>query len=100
MTPEGRVKAMVRRWLHKHHPGAFYYQPVQCGYGRHGIPDFVCCIDGRFVGLETKAPGGKLSLHQESILEQIDQAGGLGLVVYGEADLRRLEEWLRQAQKI
>lgn len=81
MTPEGRVKEAVRKFLRA--KGVWFYQPVQNGMGQVGIPDFVCCYRGIFIAIETKAPG-KLSgvtANQRRVLDQIKEHGGLALVV-------------------
>jgi hypothetical protein len=46
-----------------------------------GIPDLLCCIYGRYVGLETKLPGEKLSKMQRLTLREIYEAGGVAAVV-------------------
>jgi len=79
-TPEGKVKKAVRDFLNK--KGCWYYQPVQNGMGRVGIPDFVCCYRGTFIAIETKAPG-KLSTvtpNQQRVMEEIKAHGGLAVV--------------------
>lgn len=80
-TPEGRVKEAVKKWLKAHK--LWYYMPVQNGMGVVGIPDFVCCWKGRFVAIETKAPGkrGNLSANQENQIMSIHLAGGAAIVV-------------------
>lgn len=90
-TPEGRVKDAVRKLLRSR--GIWFYQPVQNGMGVVGIPDFVCCWGGRFLGVETKAPG-KLrgtTVNQQRVLQQIQDHGGLSVVV---DDVSQLEEFL------
>jgi hypothetical protein len=46
-----------------------------------GIPDLLCCIHGRFVGLEVKLPGEKLRKMQRVALREIYNAGGVAAVV-------------------
>lgn len=81
MTPEGRVKKRVKEWLKDH--GIFYYMPVSNGMGAVGVPDFLCCFEGRFLAIETKAPGkrGNLTPNQEQRIKEIHAAGGAALVV-------------------
>lgn len=98
-TPEGRVKAQVKRVLDAH--GVWYYMPVQNGMGVTGIPDFVCCWRGLFIGLECKAPGKEktLTVGQARVGGQIRDAGGYWYVVTGGeealkalATVRRIKE--------
>jgi hypothetical protein len=92
MTPEGRVKAAVKKFLKDR--GIWFFCPVSNGMGVHGIPDFICCWRGQFIGVETKAPGkrGNVSEMQKHQLEEIARAGGLSLVV---DDVSQLVEALR-----
>lgn len=83
-TPEGRVKAAVKRWLEKHR--CYYFMPVSNGMGRSGIPDFICCfpwLNGRFVAIETKAPGKwkDTTVNQDREIRRINMAGGKAIVV-------------------
>lgn len=93
MTPEGRVKAAVKRRLESR--GVWFYMPVQNGMGRVGIPDFICCMDGRFLAIETKAPGkrGDVTANQQRNLNDIAAAGGTALVV---DDAAQLDEILQE----
>lgn len=80
MTPEGKVKKSVREFLHDR--GVWFYQPIQNGMGRVGIPDFVCCFNGLFIAIETKAPGklANLTANQKLVIEEIKAHGGLAVV--------------------
>ena len=81
MTPEAKVKKNVREFLRA--KGVWYFQPVSNGMGRVGIPDFVCCFKGRFIGIETKAPGKRNATteNQKRVMEEITQHGGTCIVV-------------------
>lgn len=100
MTPEGRVKAAVKRVLKA--LGAWYFMPVQTGRGVGGVPDFVVCVPvtvtpdmvgrtiGLFVGVETKAPGRRANVSdsQRLQIDAIGRAGGLAVVIDDAAQLR------------
>jgi hypothetical protein len=81
MTPEARVKAACKKVLQAR--GIWFYMPVQNGMGNVGIPDFMCCWDGRMLGIETKAPGKRNNTteNQKRILNAISEHGGLAVVV-------------------
>lgn len=79
MTPEAKVKKAVRQVLDG--LGAYYVMPVTGGYGRQGAPDFLVCLNGQFIGIETKAGKGRLTALQEMNLKQIIDAGGVSLVI-------------------
>lgn len=90
-TPEGKVKDAVKKWLRER--GYWFYMPVQNGMGVVGIPDFICCCNGRFLAIETKAPGrrGNLSPNQKHRIEEINAANGVTIVVDDVAQLDQLE---------
>lgn len=79
MTPEAKVKKAVRQVLDG--LGAYYVMPVTGGYGKQGAPDFLVCLKGKFIGIETKAGKGRLTALQEMNLKQIIGAGGVSLVI-------------------
>ncbi|MBY6918158.1 VRR-NUC domain-containing protein [Clostridium botulinum] len=60
-------------WFFKHWAGP---------YSVAGIPDIICCIKGRFVGLEVKAEGGHPSPLQLRTVDLINESGGVALIVY------------------
>jgi Holliday junction resolvase len=78
-TPEAKVKKKVVEMLKA--AGAYYFSPVTGGYGRSGVPDIVCCLKGRFIGIECKAGTNKPTALQRKNLEEIRAARGLALVV-------------------
>ena len=92
-TPEGKVKEKIKRLL-KHY-GAWYYLPVSLDMGQHGIPDFVCCYNGQFFGIEAKAEGKKPTPLQVKQAETITKAGGKWFLVDGDDSLMVVEKWLK-----
>lgn len=90
-TPEGRVKSAVKKLLEV--SGAYWTMPVSNGMGNHGVPDFLVCHNGRFIGIEAKAGKGKTTALQDAHLQRIRAAGGLALVV-NETNLNELKELL------
>lgn len=45
-----------------------------------GCPDILCCLGGRFVGIEVKREGGKPTEAQLLALDAVRKAGGLAFV--------------------
>lgn len=91
-TPEGRVKSRVTRLLKKY--GAYYHMPVQSGFGAPAL-DYHVCYKGHYVGIETKAPGNHHpTKRQQTIIDQIREAGGTVFIINGTEGLMELEEWL------
>lgn len=93
-TPEGKVKDRVREILDKE-PKCWYFMPVQNGAGQSGIPDFIVCWRGRFVGIETKSTktSRKVTALQARQLELINTAGGTAVVI-NEDNINTLEMML------
>ena len=88
-TPEGKVKMAVKKLLDIH--GVYYFMPVSNGMGRHGIPDVICCVAGKFLAIECKAGKGKTTPLQDRELAHISHAGGTALVIRdNEADFHML----------
>ena len=50
---------------------------------RSGIPDLICCINGRFVAIEIKRPDGKgkVSKLQEIEMDRIKKSDGIAVVM-------------------
>ena len=90
-TPEGKVKAAVRKMLDRH--GVYHFMPPGMGLGRSGIPDIIGCYQGRFIAIECKAGKGKATALQERELLAICNAGGFTFIV-NETCLDELEERL------
>jgi len=55
---------------------------------RAGIPDLLCCISGKFIGIEVKMPGANASPLQLANGTMIEAAGGLFLVATSAAEVR------------
>jgi hypothetical protein len=94
-TPEGRVKAKVSKML-KELLRTYKFMPVQNGMGSPAL-DYYCCVNGKFVAIETKIPGKKLTPRQETTTREIRAAGGTVFVIRDEHDValaRRHLEWI------
>jgi hypothetical protein len=92
MTPEGRVKRAVTRALDRAGRSVWRFMPVQVGLGATAL-DFLLCLNGRFVAIETKAdPRRKLSPRQAATAEAIVRAGGLVFVL---RSVEEATEWER-----
>lgn len=90
MKPEAKVKEAHKAYLTS--IGAWWFMPVQTGFGVSGIPDILCCINGRLVGIETKAKGKKPTAFQQRQIDAINAAGGLA---FWTDDLEYTKEMLK-----
>ena len=86
--PEKDIVAAIRRYLATLGEDVFFWKEHGGALGTSGIPDIICCYKGRFLGLEAKLSGGKLTALQERALERINRAGGIARRVESVDDVR------------
>jgi hypothetical protein len=80
MTPEAKVKAAVVKLLKQYN--VYYFSPNTHGYGRSGVPDIICCLNGgKFLAIECKAGKNQPTALQEREIRQIQLRRGLAMVV-------------------
>ncbi len=91
ITPEGKVKAAVKKLLDEFR--IYHFSPYMAGMGRAGVPDIICCFNGKFLGIECKAGKGKTTALQDRELDAICAAGGF-VFVAREDNLKTLKERL------
>jgi hypothetical protein len=77
------LKALDKCFFWKEHGGM---------YGTAGIPDIIICYKGKFVALEAKRPGGKLTKLQEKTIKDIRAAGGKAYVVSSVDEVKEIME--------
>ena len=73
---EREVKAYLKK------QGCWVLKTWSNGIQRSGVPDLLVCCNGYFLGIELKAETGKPTELQKWNLEQIRNAGGIGIVLY------------------
>ena len=91
MTPEAKVKASVVKLLKQYE--VYYFFPATHGFGRSGVPDIVCCMNGIFVAIECKAGTGKLTALQDREIKRIRENKGIAFVI-NEQNIHLLEAYL------
>lgn len=91
-TPEGKVKKAVRTLLNTYR-GLYQFWPVPYGYGESSL-DCLITYRGRFIAIETKAPGGKPTPRQDIIIERILDGGAPVFVIEGTEGIAMLREYL------
>lgn len=92
-TPESKVKAKVVKML-KHYD-IYYFSPATHGFGRSGVPDLVCCANGKFLAIECKAGTNKLTPLQVREIRAIQLHKGVVMVV-NEDRFDALEQILKE----
>lgn len=91
MTPEGKVKAQVKKVLAQF-PNLWQHWAVQNGMGTPTL-DCTGWFHGRAFAIETKAPGAKPTPRQLITIAKMEKGGARVFVIDG--DCSELEEYLR-----
>ena len=96
MTPEGKVKARLKKQLNE--LGIYHFSPFQAGMGRAGIPDIIVCYRGVFVAFECKAGSNKPTALQEREMQAIRDAGGHAYLINEDNvnDLQEILKWIKK----
>ena len=87
---ERDVVAAIKRYLASLGSDVFFWKEHGGPYGTSGVPDIICCYKGRFIGMECKLPGGRLTELQKRAIHRINQAGGIACRVESVEDVRRV----------
>ena len=85
---ERDIVAAIKRYLGTLGEDVFFWKEHGSPYGTSGVPDIICCYKGRFLGLEAKLPGGRLTALQKQALEKINRAGGIARRVESVDDVK------------
>ena len=74
---EKDIVAAIKKYLASLGSDVFFWKEHGGPYGTSGVPDIICCYKGRFLGLEVKLPGGRLTELQKRAIQKINDAGGI-----------------------
>lgn len=91
-SPEKYEKDDITKYLVR--IGAFFFKPFMAGYGKSGVPDIVCCIQGTFFGIEVKREGKTPTKAQELRIAEIQKAGGIAVWGTAAKVIPEIETWL------
>ena len=89
---ERDIVTAIKRYLASLGSDVFFWKEHGSVYGTNGVPDIICCYKGRFLGLECKLPGGRLTKIQKRTIEKINRAGGVACRVERVEDVKRVIE--------
>ena len=89
---ERDIATAIKRYLASLGSDVFFWKEHGSVYGTNGVPDIICCYKGRFLGLECKLPGGRLTKLQKRTIEKINRAGGVACRVESVEDVKRVIE--------
>lgn len=70
----------------------FFWKEHGGMYGTAGIPDIIVCCKGKFIALEVKRPGRKLTKLQEKTIKDIKAAEGKAYVVSSVDEVKEIME--------
>ena len=63
---ERDIVAAIKKYLTSLGEDVFFWKEHGGPYGTSGIPDIIVCYKGRFIGMECKLPGGRLTELQKT----------------------------------
>ena len=89
---ERDIVTAIKRYLASLGSDVFFWKEHGSVYGTNGVPDIICCYKGRFLGLECKRPGGRLTELQKRAIKKINRAGGVACRVESVEDAKRVIE--------
>lgn len=85
-TKEKVIENQIKKWLEQNN---YWFIKVHGDmFQKAGVPDILACINGKFVGIEVKRPGGVVSALQKYNIQRIKEAGGVAFVAYSVEDVR------------
>ena len=91
MANETKIQKAIQGYIQS--LGGYEFKVHGDIFMRSGIPDIICCLKGRFVGIEAKDIGNEPSELQLAHGRKIEKAGGIFIVAYNVGDVeRRLKE--------
>ena len=88
---EKDITNQIMRYL-KTVPECFCWKQHGGAYGTSGIPDIICCLNGRFVAFEVKTESGKLTKLQEATIQKIKAAKGEAFKVTSVGEAKEIIE--------
>ena len=86
---EKEITNQILRYL-KTVPDCFCWKQHGSQYSTAGLPDVICCLQGRFVAFEVKTPTGKLTKLQDTMLHRIQRAKGYAFKVTSVNEVREI----------
>jgi hypothetical protein len=96
---ERDLVAAIKRYLSSLGGDVFYFKEHGGPYGVSGVPDVIACYKGRFLGLEAKLPGGRLTELQKHAIAKINCAGGIARRVESVDDVKAVITQVDEEQK-
>lgn len=77
---EKTIENRIKRYLDG--IGAWWIKTHGNMFSKSGTPDIIACVNGHFVAIEVKRPGGVVSELQKYHIEAIQKSGGIAFIAY------------------
>lgn len=88
---EKRVEADIKKYLRSFGSHIYYYKNHGSMMTDPGRPDIVCCVSGRFVGIEVKRESGGVQSEAQIYHQKlIENAGGVYILADSLDDVKRI----------
>lgn len=87
LLKETDITRSIREFLAR--IGAFPIKMWGGGFQAPGISDLLICYQGRFIAIEVKKPGGRLTDRQIAFMDKVKRAGGQAFVACSLEDVIR-----------
>lgn len=84
---EKRIENQIKQYLDS--IGAWHIKTHGNMFSKAGTPDILACVNGRFVAIEVKQPGARVSPLQMAHIKLINQAGGVAFVAYSVEETKK-----------
>ena len=85
-TQEQLIKKDIKSYISQ--IGGFWSMVQGGPYSKPGDPDMLCCVNGKFIGIEVKTPTGVVSELQMQRGQEIEDAGGVWFVARSLEDVK------------
>jgi Holliday junction resolvase len=82
---ESKIQTEIIKFLESH--GAYTIKTMVAN--SMGVPDILCSLDGRFIGIEVKNEKGVVSKMQEHHIKKIQMSGGHAFVARSVDDVKK-----------
>lgn len=92
---ESVVKTKVKRLLSSY-TNVLWVMPQAGVYGKRGTADFICCVNGRYLEIETKRDNAYQTPLQKQHEQKVMAANGIYCVIVGVDGVSRLRGILKK----
>jgi len=100
MAQEKNFENRLKKFLEDEH--CWFVKFFANSFTKKGIPDILMCCNGYFVAVEVKAQNGKPSELQKWNIKKINEACGIGVILYPDqyGDFIDLISYLNEGQEM